>query len=307
MNKPNTSRYRNDTSDQFTYNSNISFNSLVEDRNNNRTEQIKLRRNLLQSNFQIKDPNDEISTPKIISENSSLINQAPEEPSIPLITYQESYNYFQSLIFTNQNNNFDNDDDSGFCSCSSDKIKRQKYFIRNISRIKYDENNSIHFRILFSIYYFFTKKNCEKEGEHWQDIGFQGDSPHADLITVGMLGPLQILYGINNYPDFYSNLFQYLLKRKCDLFFAGNLISFSKFSLNLLERGILDDFGDNDNLFFTLNEIYVGMGYDFFTDIQNYGNGNILTIEFIVKTIQKISENRTQTNYFLGNHAKHYL
>ena len=78
MNTPNTARYRNDTTDQFTYNSNISFNSLIEDRNNNRTEQIKLRRNLLQSNFQIKDPNDEISTPKIISENSSFINQAPE-------------------------------------------------------------------------------------------------------------------------------------------------------------------------------------------------------------------------------------
>ena len=115
MNTPNTARYRNDTTDQFTYNSNISFNSLIEDRNNNRTEQIKLRRNLLQSNFQIKDPNDEISTPKIISENSSFINQAPEEPSIPLIAYPEAFNYFQSLIITNLNNNFDNEDESDLC------------------------------------------------------------------------------------------------------------------------------------------------------------------------------------------------
>ena len=305
MNTPNTARYRNDTTDQITYNSNISFNSLIEDRNNSRTEQIKLRRNLLQSNFQIKDPNDEISTPKIISENSSFINQAPEEPSIPLIAYPEAFNYFQSLIFTNQNNNFDNDDDSGLCSCSSEKLKRQKYFIKNVSRIKYDENNNMHFRILFSIYYFFTKKNCEKEGEHWQDIGFQGDTPSVDLIAIGMYGPLQMLYGINTYPDFYSNLFQYLLKRKCDLFFVGNLLSFSKFSLNLLERGMLDNYGDNDNLFNILNEIYVGMGYDFNNDIQIYGNGNILTIEYIVKTIQKISENRTQTSYFLGNHTRH--
>ena len=47
------------------------------------------------------------------------------------------------------------------------------------------------------------------------------------------------------------------------------------------------------------------MGYDFNNDIQIYGNGNILTIEYIVKTIQKISENRTQTSYFLGNHTRH--
>ena len=156
---------------------------------------------------------------------------------------------------------------------------------------------------MFSIFYFFTKKNCEKEGEHWQDIGFQGDTPSHDLIAVGMLGPLQILYGINKYPNFYSNLFKYLLMRKCDLFFAVNLLSFSKFSLNILERGILDDtVKDNEDLLYYLNEIYVGMGYDYYTNIQQYGNNNILTIEFIVKTIQTISEKRAQTAYFLSNH-----
>ena len=44
------------------------------------------------------------------------------------------------------------------------------------------------------------------------------------------------------------------------------------------------------------------MSYDYNNNIQNYGNSNILTIEFIVKTIQTISEKRTQTNYFLTNH-----
>jgi hypothetical protein len=118
-----------------------------------------------------------------------------------------------------------------------------------------------------------------------------------------MLGPLQILYGIHYYPNFYSNLFQYLLMRKCDLFFAVNLLSFSKFSLNIMERGILDDnVNDNTDLLFILNEIFVGMSYDYNNNIQNYGNSNILTIEFIVKTIQNISEKRTQTNFFLTNH-----
>jgi len=296
-----TNTGRNDI-DSYTYNSNISGVSLIDDeRKNNMTEQIKLRRNLLNSNFQNIKENEEISTPKAISENSSIINKTPEQPKIQLISYQEAYNYFQSLIYTNQGNI--EEDDSGFCSCSSGKIKKQKNFIKNISRIKYDENNNIHFRILFSIYYFFTKRNCEKEGEHWQDIGFQSDIPSTDLITVGMLGPLQILYGIHFYPNFYSNLFQYLLMRKCDLFFAVNLLSFSKFSLNIMERGILDDnVNDNTDLLFILNEIFVGMSYDYNNNIQNYGNSNILTIEFIVKTIQNISEKRTQTNFFLTNH-----
>ena len=306
MKRPNTQRKNNEI-DNYTYNSNVSAISLIdEDRQNNKTEQIKLRRNLLQSNFQVKDDNDDISTPKILSENSSVIARTPEQPQIPLITFEEAYNYFYKSAFPNSQNNKE-EKSSGFCSCSSAKLEKEKTFVSLLSKIKYDKNNDIHFRILFTIYYFFTKQNCEKEGEHWQDIGFQSDSPSTDLYTVGMYGPLQILYGINKYPNIYSNLFEYLLKRKCDLFFAVNMISFTKFSYNVFERGILDSLiKDSDNLFNILSEVYVGMGYDFNNAIQQYGNGNILTIEYIVKTIQNISERRTEAIYFLNNHARNH-
>ena len=293
MKTPNNVRFSNDT-DNITYNSNTSGISLIEDeKNNNKTEQLKLRRNLLQTNYPIQNQ-EEASTPKAISENSSVINKNPEQPLIQLITFKEAYNYFQSSVLPSQSTGLNNGD-SDCCSCESVKNKQQKNSILRLSRVKYDENNVIHFRILFTIYYYFTKRNCEKEGEHWQDIGFQSDTPGQDLISVGMFGPLQILYGIDTYPNFYSNLFQYLLMRKCDLFFAGNLISFSKFSLNILERGMLDN-DDNNNLFIVLNEIYVGMGYDFYNNIQTYGNSNTLTIEFIVKTIQYriYSQNNTK-------------
>ena len=252
MKTPNNVRFSNDT-DNITYNSNTSGISLIEDeKNNNKTEQLKLRRNLLQTNYPIQNQ-EEASTPKAISENSSVINKNPEQPLIQLITFKEAYNYFQSSVLPSQSTDLNNGD-SDCCSCESVKNKQQKNSILRLSRVKYDENNVIHFRILFTIYYYFTKRNCEKEGEHWQDIGFQSDTPGQDLISVGMFGPLQILYGIDTYPNFYSNLFQYLLMRKCDLFFAGNLISFSKFSLNILERGMLDN-DDNNNLFIVLNEI----------------------------------------------------
>ena len=302
MKKPNSSRYNKEI-DNFTYNSNTSaFSLLEENKHNNKTEQIKLRRNLLQSNFKVINENEDISTPNIISEKSSEVDRTPEQPEIPLITYQEAYNYFQSIIYPNKTNNKE-EKSSGFCSCSSAKLEKEKILLASLNKIKYDKNNNTHFRILFSIYYFFTKKNCQKEGEHWQDIGFQSDTPSTDIYSVGMYGPLQILYGINKYSSFYSNLFEYLLRRKCDLFFAVNMISFTKFTYNIFERAILDsDIKDNDSLFTTLNEVYVGMGYDFSNAIQQYGNSNILTIEFIVKTIQNISEKRTEPRYFLKNH-----
>ena len=55
MKTPNNVRFSNDT-DNITYNSNTSGISLIEDeKNNNKTEQLKLRRNLLQTNYPIQN------------------------------------------------------------------------------------------------------------------------------------------------------------------------------------------------------------------------------------------------------------
>ena len=83
-----------------------------------------------------------------------------------------------------------------------------------------------------------------------------------------------------------------------------NLISMCKFSLNSLERDLLNDFvNERDSLTRLTNEVYVGMGNEYFKEIQKYGSNNTLTIEYIVKTIKKISEKRTNVNYFIKNHT----
>ena len=295
MNIPNSSRINteNDILSSNFSNSDMKDDILLQSNVNNKTEQIRLRRNLLQSKYPIQ--NDENESPEI-----SLIDETPEKPRIAKITFKEANKHFRTLIFPNGINNKKNSD---CCSCSSEKTKNEKFFILSLKGIRYNQNDDIHFRILFTIYYFFKKKNCEKEGEHWQDIGFQSDSPKDDLITVGMLGPLQILYGIDYYPDLYSELFQYLLQRKCDLYFMANLVSLCKFGLNIMERNLLDDIvQENNNFSIILNEVFVGMVYEYNNEIKNYGINNVLTIEYIVKTIQNISEMRTQASYFINNH-----
>ena len=301
MKRPNSSRIHTEN-ETITSNSNISLekgNTLFNNNNiTNKTEQIRLKRNLLQSKYPIT--NNEVITQENEESEHSLIPNEPETPIIPLITFQEAYNYFKSVIFPN---GYNNQSKGNCCSCSSEKMKSEKLFIKSLSKIKYNQDNQTHFRILFSIYYFFTKKNCDKEGEHWQDIGFQSDTPSADLLTVGMFGPLQIIYGINKYPLLYREIFEYLLQRKCDLYFMVNLLSLCKFSLNMVERDLLDSLvNEANNYFIFVNEIYVGMGYEYNTEIKNYGSSNILTIEYIVKTIENISRMRTQVNYFLNNH-----
>ena len=301
MKIPNSSRIHTEN-ETNTSNSNISFGKsdtlFSKKKVTNKSEQIRLKRNLLQSKYPIVN-NELISQGNELSENS-IIPFEPETPNKPLINFPEAYDYFKSNIFPNE---YHNQSKSNCCSCTSEKTKREKIFIKCLAKIKYDQNNETHFRILFSIYYFFTKKNCEKEGEHWQDIGFQSDSPSADLYTLGMFGPLQILYGINNYPLLYRQLFDYLLQRKCELYFMSNLISMCKFSFNMMERDLLDSLINEANDFFiSVNELYVGMGYEYNSEIQRYASNNVLTVEYIVKTIQNISEMRTQANYFLNNH-----
>ena len=293
MNIPNSTRINteNDILSSNFNESDMKDDIIMKNIVNNKTEQIRLRRNLLQSKYPIKDNEND-------SPENSLIDNTPQKPKIQLITFQEAYTYFMHLIFPNGIGKQKNND-----CCSSEKSKNEKIFTFSLIRKKYNQKDDIHFRILFTLYYFFTKKNCEKIGEHWQDIGFQSDNPSDDLLTVGMLGPLQILYGINKYPKLYNELFQYLLQRKCDLYYMANLISLCKFSINIMERNLLDDFvQENNNLFFILNEVFVGMCFEYNNEIKNYGNNNVLTIEYIVKTIQNISEMRTQVHSFINNH-----
>ena len=304
MSKPYSARYTE--TDNITFTSSNTDNMLFynDDRVNNKTEQIKLRRNLLQSNFATNFEN--IDEDEIQVENDM---QVPEQPNIPLIKYNEAYNYFLqntpniTAKPVNQSSGGD-----GCCSCLSGKLpenlKAEKNVLLNLRRIKYDMNNQTHFRILFTIYYFFTKKNCPQIGEHWQDIGFQSDDVGTDLVTVGMLAPLQMLYAIDEYPKFLYNLYQYLSARKCELYFGSDLISFTKFILHMIENGLLDNFNGNNNFTNLAHEIYVGMAHHFSYEIQQYGNQNPLTIEFIVKTVQNISELKSQPRVFITNHNK---
>ena len=302
MKIPNSSRIQTDndslTSDSYNISNGKDDNIFIKKDKTNKTEQIRLKRNLLQSKYPVI--NNDLIAQENDQSDDSIIPDIPEEPKIPLIYFNEAYNYFKNVIFPN---GYNNKKENTWCSCSSEKGRNEKLFIKSLTKIKYDQNNDIHFRILFRIYYFFTKKNCEKEGEHWQDIGFQSDNPSIDLISIGMFGPLQILYGIDKYPQLFKELYEYLLKKKCNLYFMVNLLSMCKFSYNLIERDLLDNFVDEQSDYFIFtNEIYVGMGYEYKREINKYGINNVLTIEYIVKIIRNISDLRTQVNYFIKNH-----
>ena len=92
MKIPNSSRIQTDN-DSLISDLNISNekddNIFIKKDKTNKTEQIRLKRNLLQSKYPIIN-NDLIAQENEYSDNS-IIQDVPEEPKIPLINFKEAY------------------------------------------------------------------------------------------------------------------------------------------------------------------------------------------------------------------------
>ena len=119
-----------------------------------------------------------------------------------------------------------------------------------------------------------------------------------------MLGPLQILYCIDKYPNFSMELFKYLVPRKCDWLFVVSILSLSKFIIQMTYQGILNYyFNERKNVEIVINEVFVGMVFYFKSQIEEFWKKYTLTAQFIAKTIQKIKDQtNTKIDSFLNNH-----
>lgn len=59
-----------------------------------------------------------------------------------------------------------------------------------------DSQDPVHGRVLQTIYKKLTgsKFDCALQGDHWEDLGFQGANPATDLRGAGFLALLHLLY-----------------------------------------------------------------------------------------------------------------
>ena len=175
------------------------------------------------------------------------------------------------------------------------KIKKEKNLISCITKVKYEENIDIHYKILSSIYIYFTgEKECPKNGDHWEKIGFQSKTPLSDLRSVGMLAPLQILYFLCAYPSFSLSVYKFFCSQNCEWLFAVTLINITQICYHLLRDGTLDKFfKKNDNVISVINELYVGIIYNLNQYLEE--NKESLTAEYIAKCLEKIKRNSLST------------
>ena len=186
------------------------------------------------------------------------------------------------------------------CECFYDtipqKIKAEKNLLSCITKVKYDENIEIHYKILSTIYMFFTEeKECPKSGNHWEKIGFQTKNPQTDLRSVGMLAPLQMLYFICAYPSFSLSVYKLFGKQKCEWLFAVTLINITQICYHLLRDDFLDNFfKKNNEVVSVFNELFVGIIYSLNRYLEEYKER--LTAEYVAQCLEKIKKNSSSAS-----------
>ena len=217
------------------------------------------------------------------------------------INFKTAFSYFSSLDYKEEQEKIDNEYNMNkkkkslikkICECFCNKlpqnIKKQKNLISCITKVPYNDNIEVHFKILKSIYIFFTDDTeCQKKGNHWEKIGFQSKTPMSDLRSVGMLASLQMLYLVCAYPSFAKNIYNIFLDKNCEWLFAVTLINVTQICYHLLRDDLLDQFFiKNNEVVSVFNELYVGMIYNLSQYLEE--NKEKMTAEYVGECIEKI-------------------
>jgi len=220
------------------------------------------------------------------------------------INFKTAFSYFSSFEYKEEQELIDNELIMNkkkisiikricgcFCKKIPQNIKKEKNLICCITKVPYDEENEIHYKILKSIYVFFTnEKECPKKGNHWEKIGFQSKTPKSDLRSVGMLASLQLLYFLCAYPSFSLSVYKLFLYKNCEWLFAVTLINITQICYHLLRDDLLDSFFIKKNdVVSVLNELYVGIIYSLNQYLEE--NKENLTAEYMGECIEKIKNN----------------
>ena len=225
------------------------------------------------------------------------------------INFKTAFSYFSSCEYKEEQELINQEKDlyqkkksfiKRICECCYNRlpqnIKSDKNLLSCITKVKYDDNLEIHYKILSSIYCFFTNdKECPKSGEHWEKIGFQDKTPQSDLRSVGMLAPLQMLYFMCAYPSFSLSLYKLFVSQNSEWLFAVTLINITQICYHLLRDDYLDQFFKKNNEVVSIfNELYVGIIYSLDQYLEE--TKNVLTAEYIAECLEKIKKHSSSSS-----------
>ncbi|XP_041371081.1 uncharacterized protein LOC121384662 [Gigantopelta aegis] len=127
-----------------------------------------------------------------------------------------------------------------------------------------DNNDHCHIRMLQTIYRSLTGSyfECQRYGNHWEEIGFQGTDPATDVRGIGMLGLLQLLHLVRDPAK--SKLARDIYKLSLDPVqnfpFCIMGLNMTRFTIQALREDLLNrDCNRQGKVMDVVNDFYSGL------------------------------------------------
>ena len=152
----------------------------------------------------------------------------------------------------------------------SKKLMGERLMVQATSYCSLQDREGVHLRMLQTIYWKLSGNRlmCRRFGPHWQEIGFTGIDPADDLQEVGLLGPAQLIYFLDNpyTAQICKEIFKFChMKDTQTTPFCSLAFSFSKFSLDVLEDGVLNKLCNKKaQVFAVINDFYMAAFHHYY-------------------------------------------
>lgn len=245
------------------------------------------------TNIRITEPPNQVND-KICILSSKV---SPKEMA-QIINYKEAWNYFLSVFLSNEKNETCEGEkyeekDKKCClfliltklfpkKKINKEIENEIDFISFLFRTKFDIQNIIHHKILFSIFRLFFGE--EKNDELLQNFFFVHIKKQDNLFIYSLI---QLLSLCQTYPSFTHALYKITHTFIFYLFLKISSICFSRYNN---EKMILQ-YNKNNSVTETLNDFYMGLLYIFVSHFEN--KINILlkqeSIDSVIKIVEEVA------------------
>ena len=158
----------------------------------------------------------------------------------------------------------------GGCSITlkSDALNKERGALFKIAKLPLDHSNTTHCRMLQTLWMKLTdNRQCAKTGSHWQQIGFQGNDPSTDIRGSGLLGVLQLLFGIEQHQEMMTKIYLLSISEHQHFPFAVVSFTISGIVLRLLRSCLIySDINARKSVLDSMNAIYAALFYQFYLD-----------------------------------------
>lgn len=164
-----------------------------------------------------------------------------------------------------------------FASCSSSKLPAilasERDQILAFAKVPFEDDNELHYEMLRSIFIKLTDNyNCPRYGPHWEIIGFQGRDPSTDIRGAGMLGILQILAFVTQYPEIMKEAYVFSNKDKLNPPLCSSMLSVTLIVMDLVREGKLNgQINSQRSAINAINNIYFAIYFKLFRTYKNGG------------------------------------